>query len=76
MLPLDFIVAEANLDAAFNSGVRASADAGELRARLAQQLELSAQDLAELLWSGGHPVFNNRLGWARLTWRRLELSPR
>lgn len=45
----------------------------EIYAKLAQQLHLSAEDLAEMLPSGRQTVFKNRLGWAKTYLKKAGL---
>lgn len=45
----------------------------DVAARLARQLNLSAEDLAELLPSGRQTVFKNRVGWAKTYLKKAGL---
>ena len=45
----------------------------DVTAVLAQQLNLSAEDLAEMLPSGRQPVFKNRVGWAKTYLKKAGL---
>ena len=45
----------------------------ELRTRVAQQLRLTEQDLAELLPSGRQTTFTNRVAWANVFLQRAGL---
>lgn len=45
----------------------------DVYAKLAQQLHLSAEDLAEKLPSGRQTVFKNRLGWAKVYLKKAGL---
>lgn len=45
----------------------------EITARLAKQLKLSADDLAEMLPSGRQTVFKNRIGWANTYLKKAGL---
>ena len=57
--------------------LRATADgeisARDLRARLAEEFELSESDLAEMLPSGRAPTFANRVAWANFSLQRAKL---
>lgn len=50
----------------------------DANAALAQQLNLSAEDLAEMLPSGRQTVYKNRVGWAKTYLKKAGLldSPR
>lgn len=45
----------------------------DVTARLAQQLNLSSEDLAEMLPSGRQTVFKNRVGWAKTYLKKAGL---
>ena len=45
----------------------------DVTAVLAQQLNLSAEDLAEMLPSGRQTVFKNRVGWAKTYLKKAGL---
>lgn len=45
----------------------------DVTAVLAQQLNLSSEDLAEMLPSGRQPVFKNRVGWAKTYLKKAGL---
>jgi restriction system protein len=49
---------------------------GELRERIAADLHLSADDLAEMLPSGRAPTFANRVAWATFFLQRAGLLDR
>lgn len=44
----------------------------DVTARLAQQLNLSSEDLAEMLPSGRQTVFKNRVGWTKTYLKKLD----
>jgi len=45
----------------------------DIREGLAKELNLSDEELKELLPSGAQPIFNNRVGWARAYLRKARL---
>lgn len=48
----------------------------DVSARLAKQLNLSADDLAEMLPSGRQTIFKNRIGWANTYLKKAGLLDR